>query len=1201
MKTISTDLAARLIDFAPTARARSMGFGESQLHGAVAAYNMLARNRIAYLADEVGMGKTFVALGVAGLVRHLNPKARIMVFAPRENIQRKWVKELRNFVHFNWRVEDNCVKSLHGTPVREPIVCSNFDALGRAVRINDHRDLFLRMTTLSIASRRAKSRKRCRKQILQHLPWIDRKLLSSSNPWTFRDAFGRALNALIPELDLLIIDEAHNLKHGFGPDVSNRNRILGLAMGHPDGADDERCHWYAHRPRRILLLSATPFEYDFQDLYNQLDVFGFAGKSLRDANGDDPIPLRRLRDRDAGDENKTELVKRMMIRRVAYLEIGGDRYSKNMYRREWRRGGYLNHDEPMKIEDHRQRLIVGLIQKKVAEVLGDRRFNNAFQIGMLSSFESFLESISKQTRRGAQSPNGSPNGEETEYEDESVFDGGQYQEATSTERQGIDTHSLEHVVASYRERFGRALPHPKLDATARALADSFETGEKALVFVRRVATVQELKNKLNETFDGWIRRRMDGALPELTGEINQLFARYRRARGGAEDDFADFREPDVEEDLRHVVADDPGGRDSFFAWFFRGGGPRGIVSGAAFQKNRLASLSSLYSTLFEDDYVSWLLGRPANVLQALGEATDLKGDQLRSRLRSLAYGFFKHRTKQASGYPRLYVFEGFQIAGLRLLANAGGPLAEQAKTLLHDRFETTGDRMGDPPAGFPQPDGYVGATTFFTELIKRPELRRAIWPDEHAGSDEFETRLRRREERRELISAMARLGASFIDLYLLFIEQRGTFASHDVDESDRRLAADFVSLLDRQRAEPGFHAFRELSAAAENFDLLMSVNFPEAREAPFTSLAESFGRTLQHQVPVGGMSGGVNKRLVRQFRMPGFPLVLVTTDVLQEGEDLHTFCRRVIHYGITWTPSAMEQRTGRIDRIGGLVQRRLDGRATPPEPHELIQVYLPHLEDTVEVLQVRRVLQRLNRFIRMVHEKVGRLHDGADVAQEVLRELEESPPITEPLESAFPVSEAWMRGELGAESVREPDVGRLEDYLESIWRDIVRNLGIDEVQLAGRRRYAGTAYLHADRVVSGRERRELKGVREQPFEIELRSQEMGDATLLRCVSPVGLIDLDDDKKLDKLYDLQQELRVAKVCARHDIKHKQHDITVEGDRLFHLEATQPDEVEDLILNTVIAADTIERQLLEKDAPSGEWHKRHLKREKPDAAD
>ena len=43
-------------------------------------------------------GKTYVALGVFGMLRHLHPTARVMVIAPRENIQRKWVKELKNFV-----------------------------------------------------------------------------------------------------------------------------------------------------------------------------------------------------------------------------------------------------------------------------------------------------------------------------------------------------------------------------------------------------------------------------------------------------------------------------------------------------------------------------------------------------------------------------------------------------------------------------------------------------------------------------------------------------------------------------------------------------------------------------------------------------------------------------------------------------------------------------------------------------------------------------------------------------------------------------------------------------------------------------------------------------------------------------------------------------------------------------------------------
>ncbi len=94
-----------------------------------------------------------------------------------------------------------------------------------------------------------------------------------------------------------------------------------------------------------------------------------------------------------------------------------------------------DHDEPMAMTDTKQRLVVGLIQKKVAEILGDKRFNNCFQIGMLSSFESFLESL-KQTRKPPESER-SEDDEENE-ETERKFEG--TQEATNRERRGVDTH-----------------------------------------------------------------------------------------------------------------------------------------------------------------------------------------------------------------------------------------------------------------------------------------------------------------------------------------------------------------------------------------------------------------------------------------------------------------------------------------------------------------------------------------------------------------------------------------------------------------------------------------------------------------------------------------------------------------------------------------------------------------------------------------
>ena len=74
MKTVSPEFIDELIDFAPTEETRKMGFASGQRDGTVALFNMLQRNKVAYLADEVGMGKTYVALGVMALVRYFDPQ-----------------------------------------------------------------------------------------------------------------------------------------------------------------------------------------------------------------------------------------------------------------------------------------------------------------------------------------------------------------------------------------------------------------------------------------------------------------------------------------------------------------------------------------------------------------------------------------------------------------------------------------------------------------------------------------------------------------------------------------------------------------------------------------------------------------------------------------------------------------------------------------------------------------------------------------------------------------------------------------------------------------------------------------------------------------------------------------------------------------------------------------------------------------------
>ena len=440
---------------------------------------------------------------------------------------------------------------------------------------------------------------------------------------------------------------------------------------------------------------------------------------------------------------------------------------------------------------------------------------------------------------------------------------------------------------------------------------------------------------------------------------------------------------------------------------------------------------------------------------------------------------------------------------------------------------------------------------------------------------------------------MARLGATFIDLYLTFIGLIRSFrvrAEMKGDRPEQTFVQAFLDLLERQSRERGFHAFAELSKASAAFDTILAVNFPQAHHADLWLLPEMFGRGLQHQIPVGRMSGGVNKRLVQQFRMPGFPLVLATTDVLQEGEDLHVFCRRVIHYGITWTPSAMEQRTGRIDRIGSLVQRELDGRTHPPEGDELIQVYYPHLEDTVEVFQVRRVLERLNKFLRMTHrgERAAETDDSrVNVDREALRPVVTVPHIEGLLESAFPVPALWLRGVAMATDIHRPDVGAIEEALQEWWRGFVAHWGVRVERGGSLRRVAGTIAIQDWRCCPVTQVDPARPVRQQPFVLALVSHRASGVTLVECSSPVGRLDLDDSGELDRLYELQQRLGLVRIAVEHDLRTRLYEVSVLGDRMFHLDTVQPEELEYLVRHTVEAADAIEMEMIGEDRSAEEW--------------
>ena len=117
------------------------------------------------------------------------------------------------------------------------------------------------------------------------------------------------------------------------------------------------------------------------------------------------------------------------------------------------------------------------------------------------------------------------------------------------------------------------------------------------------------------------------------------------------------------------------------------------------------------------------------------------------------------------------------------------------------------------------------------------------------------------------------------------------------------------------------------------------------------------------QVATGATRRDTRLRLMRAFNTPFFPDIFVCSQVMGEGVDLQRYCRHVIHHDLAWNPSTIEQRTGRIDRLGC----KAEGR-------EPIGVYLPYLAGAADERQYRVMTEREQWFrVVMGQDEVARL------------------------------------------------------------------------------------------------------------------------------------------------------------------------------------------------------------------------------------
>ena len=123
----------------------------------------------------------------------------------------------------------------------------------------------------------------------------------------------------------------------------------------------------------------------------------------------------------------------------------------------------------------------------------------------------------------------------------------------------------------------------------------------------------------------------------------------------------------------------------------------------------------------------------------------------------------------------------------------------------------------------------------------------------------------------------------------------------------------------------------------------VAIVFTEYRDT--LAMLEDRLRALDPLTLHGGLTPAERRRVLTSFTT-GPSRLLLTTDAGSEGLNLHQRCRLVINLELPWTPLRLEQRIGRVDRIG--------------QPHRVHAVHLL-ASGTAEEESVARLVLRARR------------------------------------------------------------------------------------------------------------------------------------------------------------------------------------------------------------------------------------------------
>ncbi|MGE3673355.1 MAG: helicase-related protein [Polyangiaceae bacterium] len=875
------------------------------------------------LADEVGMGKTYEALGVVAARQQENPNARTVILTPGPDLNQKWEKELRAFgdrsrtmyAGFRDKVRAatnlaSLIRALDEAPIvvapvnifagsratadqayllsawatEQGLAGNQIAALfkryrdGQLERIANDGVLFLdafdwarmeRPLKRALASHR---RAPASLNALYEEGGYDAFKNQRAVDAALADLKFRVLSELVPTVDLLVVDEAHKLKN------SESLRATGVRTV------------FGGRFDKALFLTATPFQLTVDELRQVFALFALARNA--------PVDLE-------------EQAERLLDDVAEYTRAYND------FEALWRMldgagvadfTAWFARDPSLKQEPDDPALRAVVAHGRRLLQLKQERIEPGFRGWMIRSLREDKREYRKSDPRRVQATGG----DGVPFMLYERFIAELFRTKARTHKAAVQINMVSSYGAArdgalfkegergefadsaeaYRKLLRGVLGklekttggHPKVAHVVRDAVEAAERDEKTLIFCARVATLHELKREIEAEWD----ERMLGA--------------WQRVFPGAQaSDIFDTTEDESRIRGRHSKL-----------------------------RNRFQRPQDALYLALRERYVPTLLEASGFAEEHLGEIVD-RANQI---LRGLKLP--KAHAERADWSLLKRCVEQATALAMRDAGGADDVEPEVMERILDPRFVLLGfDLEADDVESFTTEGDQTVTWSIKAEDAQLVIPKVHLWS--HLKSPLFHVPADLR------VRTVERLAAYLVSRYVPFLPDLLSFAKEQGVDVESIEARTLVPVIDRYWTTP---TGRRWCDQLRRFLVYMD-KLDEAHRKEVLDDVLKAGAIVRHTV-----DGESRERLREAFNTPLYPMVLVANEVMQEGLDLHHHCRRVIHHDLAWNPAQLEQRVGRVDRLGSLVARERLRR-----PDTTLTITLPLIRNTID--------ERLERTVRM--------------------------------------------------------------------------------------------------------------------------------------------------------------------------------------------------------------------------------------------